>query len=368
MRYKIGRSTNKDAVLAIKEAAAGLNAPKLIWFTSGDHEFAQCTKAMHEMFPRSIVIGTTTFAAFCKNGVFKDTLLVLGIEEGIECCADVLEEVDKYPLKYVDRVKRCANQIGSSVGDNTICFEVTTALLSCEELVLSTLNAVLEKKNIAVFGGSAGDKGVAEKTLVSLNGVVYDKACVFALIKNLGGAIKLYRENIYKPTRHHFKATKVDVRKRCVYEYDNKPAAKVTAEALGTTVGDLGKYLDSHPLGRIIGDDMYITANQSVVNNSGMAYHARIYNNSEMVLLEPDNYKEVLKRTKEQIKREVKKPSLSLMVHCLARSMLFENDGYLNNFAKEMETALGDYVGFSGYGEQLRQQHFNQTMVLAVFE
>jgi hypothetical protein len=33
-----------------------------------------------------------------------------------------------------------------------------------------------------------------------------------------------------------------------------------------------------------------------------------------------------------------------------------------------MSSALGDYIGFAGYGEQLKDQHFNQTMVLAVFE
>ncbi|MDF2564497.1 MAG: hypothetical protein K0Q53_892 [Massilibacillus sp.] len=368
MKYKIGRSSNKDTMQAIQETTAGLEAPKLLWFTSGVHDFAMYTEAMKATFPSSIIVGVTTFAAFCKDGAFKDTLLVLGIEDGIECCADVLEEVDKYPLKYVERVERCANEMGSSASDNTICFEVATALISCEELVLSTLNAVLMKKNIPVFGGSAGDRGTAEKTMISLNGVIYDNACVFVLIKNLGGAIRLYRENIYKPTNHSFKATKVDVRKRRVYEYDNKPAAQVTAQALGTTVGNLGSYLNSYPLGRIIGNDMYIIANESVVDSSGMSYHARIYNNSQMVLLEPDDYKEVLRKTTEQIKQQIPNPSLSIMVNCLARSMLFEKDGNLNDFAKKMESALGNYVGFAGYGEQLKQQHFNQTMVLAVFE
>lgn len=368
MRYKIGRSSNKDALQAMQEATAGLKAPKLLWFTSGVQDFAVYTETLKAAFPNSIVVGVTTFAAFCKDGAFKDTLLVLGIEDGIECCADVLEEVDKYPLKYVERVECCANKMGSSVGENTICFEVTTALIRCEELVLSTLNAVLNKKNIPVFGGSAGDHGMAEKTMISLNGVMYDNACVFILIKNLGGAIKLYRENIYKPTKHYFTATKVDVRKRRVYEYDNKPAAQVIAQALEINVNELGKYLNSYPLGRIIGNDMYIIANESVVDSSGMSYHARIYNNSQMVLLEPDNYKEVLRKTAEQIKQEIPNPSLSIMVNCLARSMLFEKDGYLNEFAKQMESGLGNYVGFAGYGEQLHQQHFNQTMVLAVFE
>lgn len=368
MKYKIGKSDSKIAGAAIEEVTAGLATPKLIWFTSGVDEFTGYTKALRQKFPDSIIVGTTTFAAFCREGAFKDTLLVLGIEEGIECCADVLEEVNKYPLKYVERVEGCANQIGGSQGDNTICFEVTTALISCEELVLSTLNAVLLKKNIPVFGGSAGDRGKAEHSMISLNGVVYDNACIFVLIKNLGGAIRLYRENIYKPTRHRFQATKVDVRKRRVYEYDNKPAAEVMAQALNTTTGNLVKYLDSYPLGRVIGSDMYITANESIAENSGMSYHARVYENAEMVLLEPDNYKAVLHQTREEVKRNTPQPSLSIMVNCLARSMLFEQDDYLQVFAKEMAEALGNYVGFAGYGEQLRQQHFNQTMILAVFE
>ena len=40
----------------------------------------------------------------------------------------------------------------------------------------------------------------------------------------------------------------------------------------------------------------------------------------------------------------------------------------METFARSMGSALGNYVGFGGYGEQLREQHFNQTMILAVFE
>ncbi|MNC42383.1 FIST C domain protein [compost metagenome] len=160
----------------------------------------------------------------------------------------------------------------------------------------------------------------------------------------------------------------MDERNRVVHDYDNRPAAKVVAEALNTTVDGLGKYLDSYPMGRIIGSEMYITANQMVTANQGMSYHARVYNNSQMVLLEPDDYKAVIRNTIGQVKKDIPRPALSIMINCLARSMLFEGDGYLDGFAKDMSAALGNYVGFAGYGEQLGQQHFNQTMVLAVFE
>jgi hypothetical protein len=351
---------------AISEATAGFKAPKLILFFSDIKHFESYTVLLREKYNNGIIIGSTTFAGFCKEGAYKDSLIVMGIEDGIECYADVLEEVNRYPVKYVDRIENCINQFKDIT--NTVCFEISTGLIGCEELVLSTFNSVLDSKNIPLFGGTAGDYGKAEKTMISLNGTVYENACVFVFIKNLGGKIKLYRENIYKPTEHYFTATKVDVKNRIVYEYDNKPAAKVTADALNTTVEELPKYLDCYPLGRIIGGDMYITANQLITKNNGMAYHARVYNNSKMVLLEPDDYKAVISETIHKVKKDIPQPSLAIMINCLARSILFEQDGYLNEFAKGMSKALGNYIGFAGYGEQLNQQHFNQTMVLAVFE
>lgn len=366
MKYKVGKSSKGDLREAIYEATMGFVSPKLILFFSDVKNFEGYTKEMNEKFRNSIIIGSTTFAGFCKDGAYKDTLLVMGIEDGIECYASVLEEANIYPLKYVDRVIECINKFDDT--SNTVCFEISTALVSCEELVLSTLNSVLEEKKIPLFGGSSGDRGRAKKTMISFNGKIYNNACAFVIIKNLNGKIKLYRENIYKPTTHYFTATKVDVRNRIVYEYDNRPAAEVMAEALNTTIEKLPQYLDSYPLGRIVGSDMYITANQMVTKNKGMSYHARVYNNSKMVLLEPDDYKNVINKTIDEVKKDIPNPSLAIMINCLARSMLFEKDGYLNEFAKKMSNALGDYIGFTGYGEQLNQQHFNQTMVLAVFE
>lgn len=366
MNYKIGKSNNSNPDIAMREATAHLKNPKLVLFFSGVDDFAHYAFKIKTSFPEAISMGATTFAAFCKEGAYKDTLMVIGFEDGIQCEASLLKDADKYPLKYVDQVEKTADRFKKP--ENTICLEFSSALISCEELVLSTLNAVLSKKKIPVFGGSSGDRGRAEKTIVALNGETYQNACVFVIIENLGGKIRLYRENIYKPTQHYFKSTKVDVKKRVVYEYDNKPAAKVMATALGVTIGELPKYLDSYPLGRIIGNEMFIVANNQVVNGSGMEYHARVYNNSQMVLLEPDDYKTVLQKTLDQVNRECNRPSLTLMVNCLARSILFESNGDLNAFATSVGSALGNYVGFAGYGEQLNEQHFNQTMVLAVFE
>lgn len=366
MKYNIGRSSNQNVNDAVEEATQKLSKPKLIIFSSGVTNFKEYTEAIHHKFPNCITIGTTTIVGICKEGAFKESLLVLGIEEGIECHADILEHVDRYPLKYVNRIQQCVQKMTSL--ENCFCFEFTNAFLGCEESVLTTLNSVLLDKKIPVIGGTAGNNAAEDVTYVSYNGKIIDKSSVFVLIRNMGGKIHFYRENIYKPTGKTFVATKVDNRTRTVFEYDNKPAAEVIAKALNTTVAGLTSYLDSYPMGRIIGNQMYITANCSVLDNKAIMYHARVYQNSKMALLEPDNYRNVVHNTIEKIKKEVPRRKLTLVMHCLARTLLFKKEGYLQEFSTLLGREIGDYVGFSGYGEQLNQQHFNQTMTVVVFE
>lgn len=366
MHYKIGKSTSKNCMEAVEEAANTLRNPKLILFCSGIDQFEEFTKIIKKKFKNSITMGLSTYVALCKEGAFKNQLLVMGIEDGIECYGGILEHIDQYPLKYVDRVKESLSKLSGT--NNTVCLEFTTGLVKGEESVITTLNSVLEEKQIPVLGGSAGNDLRADCTLVSYNGEIFKNGCAFVLIRNISGRIRIYRENIYKPTNKHHIATKVNTSERIVYEYDNRPAAKVMAEDLQVTVDQLPRCLDQHPWGRIMGENFYITANQALLSNHAISYHARVYKNAQMVLLKPDDYKSINKQTLSKIKEEMPHPSFAIVVHCLARSLLFEGEGYLNDFAKQIGEVTGDYLGFSGYGEQEGRQHFNQTMVIAVFE
>lgn len=366
MKYAIGHSSKAEIPECVTEATRNLTHPKLIIFISEVSKFEAYSKELNQRYRDCIIMGTTSYLSMSKAGVSKKDLLVLGIEEGIECYGDVITEIGQYPIKSYKRIEQCMNHFSNT--KNCVCFELTAAFHCGEESVLSTLNSVLRKKEIPVFGGSAGDDCKIGTTMVSIGGKCYSDATVFVIIKNLGGAIHLYRENIYKPTEKQFIATKVDPEQRIVYEYDHKPAAKVIAEALGTDVKGLEQYLGTCPMGRVIGDELFITANNCITKEAGIMYHARVYNNAQMTLMETDNYRAVIDETLHKIKVEVPKPALTIVVHCLARSILFETDGYLNEFAGKLGASLGDFFAFSGYGEQLKHENFNQTMVVAVFE
>lgn len=260
MEYNIGIGKSTNPETCVQEATAKFRKPKLILFFSAVENFERYTELIYQKFPESICMGATTIAAFSRDGADKTALKAVGIESGIKCSADVLEDVDKYPIRYVERVKRCVDEVRDT--RNTICLEFTTALLCAEESVLATLNTVLLDKKIPVFGGTAGDAGTATGTKVSLNGRVREKSSVFAIIHNEGGAVKIFRENIYKPiTGNVLTATKADGQKRTVYEYNNQPAVKVFAQELGVAESQVSNHFDTNPLGRIVGEELYITAN-----------------------------------------------------------------------------------------------------------
>ena len=155
MKEQKGKRNHNNTKICVEEATKDLSNTLLISYFSQVESLSDDSFELKEKLPDSIIIGSTTYASFCSNGAYKDTLMVLGLESGIDCRANILEEVDKYPLKYINVVEETARDFCSN-GD-TICFEVTTALMNCEEFVLSTLNSILEKKNIPVFVGSAGD-------------------------------------------------------------------------------------------------------------------------------------------------------------------------------------------------------------------
>ena len=127
MEYNIGIGKSSNPETCVQEATARFRKPKLILFFSPVAEFDKYTEKMHQRFRDSICMGATSIAMFSHDGAEKNVLKAVGIESGIRCSADVLEDVDKYPIKYVERVKRCVVEVRDT--RNTICLEFTTALL-----------------------------------------------------------------------------------------------------------------------------------------------------------------------------------------------------------------------------------------------
>lgn len=368
MEFDIGKSNSADAKQCVDEATHNLREPKLVLFFSPLEHFEEYAELLHLKYPDSITMGVSSIATFSHSGAVKNALQVVGIHSGIKCSANMLDDIDKYPVLYADRVKQCVDQVG--MAKNTMCLEFTSSNHCAEESVLTALNSVLLEKGIPVFGGTAGNDalGIEKDTKVALNGVVTNNGCAFVILHNEGGRIRMYKENIYTPvTGNVLTVTKADSRNRRVMEYDDEPASRVIAREMGISESQFDTSLSQHPVGRIIGDQIYVTANNKR-EGTDMFYHSRMNIGTRVMVLKQDDYRQIIKETKETIKKENPRPKFAIMCNCLSRTILFEKMGYLNDYAREMGTVLGDYIGFSGYGEQWGEQNFNQTVTVAVFE
>ncbi len=371
-RCRTAFSTEPEFDRAFEEVVAQLgegmgNAePVAIFFDSDTASFARFAGRIRMQYPNSVSMGMSSYMAFCEKGYSKKGLAAIAIYEGIECVSGIIREVSRYPMRYAPDVAKAAAKLGEL--KNCCCFEFTTAFSLGEELVLDTFKSVLKDKDIPIFGASAGAGENQKTTYVALNGEVFTEACVYVIIKNLNGAIHLYRENMFTLTNHILVATDVDCDKRTVYEYDNKPAAEVVANALKVPVSELAEHLWKYPIGRMEGDNVYITDSDSVMPDGSISYFARIYSHTKLAILEPEDTDTVWERTASEVRRDVKNPAFTLVVNCLSRAKSFLEKDRFDDFAAKLASECGIYFGVSGYGEQMDYEHLNRTMVLAVFE
>lgn len=365
--YGVGKNKENDE-LCVKEATKNFSEPKMIVFFSGEDKFCEYARIIHSLFPNSVSIGCSAYRLWGNEGSEKDVLSVMAIEDGIEVYADVIPKADEFALSYADRVRNCLEKFNDEI-ENTVCVEFTVPYKNFEEYALVALNSVLLRQGIPVVGGSAANDNTSEKTFVVLNGGIYTDGCVFALIKNLGGAVRLYRENIYVPlTGRKYVTTKANSVSRTVMRLGNKTAAEVYARELGVPISEIRNYFPLYPLGRCVGEETYVTAIYEAGANGSLKNFARIHEGTETSVMTVGDYRKITGETLAKIKSETPNPSLVILFNCLARTVLFEQENAVEDYQQKLAEELPNFIGFSCCGEQMGTKHFNHTAIYAVFE
>ena len=359
---------NKEA--ALNDICSQLKSneadPRVIIFTADYNNFEYFACEIKNHFPNSETIGMSTFIVLSSKGYSYNSFAAMGIYENIKYSSGIILEANTHPLKYAQNITEALNNFCSY--ENTCCFTFTAAVDRCEEIVTETYRSVLEPIDVPICGGSAGSPLDIEDSFVSLNGKTYNKASVFILIKNLSGRIGIYKENLFKPTKHILTVTDVDCDERIVYEFDGQPAADCLARTMNITIDELRDQLKYRPIGRLEDDDIYITAGDQIGNEHEIHYYARIYNRTKVALLEAGNIEDESNRTAAMIHMDYPESSFALVINCIGRSLYYEEHDKMDYFTQKLSEEYGDYIGFSGFGEQMHYSHFNMTMVIAIFE
>ncbi len=351
MKQFFGMSQSGD----LKKAVQGLKNPQVILLMSNDSQFESHVEELERLYPGIPSIGCI--------GMSYDTRMVekgvgvVAYYDGVTAAANVLEKVSVMPVKYIKRLERDVEKVGAA-GNDTVCIDFCAGNDAC---VLTTMYSVLKHRNISLAGGT-GDAGK-----VSANGKVYEDAVVYVLVKNRGGRVKAYKENIYHEMKQHrFIASKTDKAKYMIGELNGQPAKQVYQNILGVTEQQITTQTFRNPFGRLSGDDVCIVSIKEVDGNALTCFR-QVNDSDVLVLLELGDYRKTVKDTIQQIRHDFPKISAVFSVNCLFRYLLFTENHYMQEYLQEMGT-LGNHAGLVGYGEHYNNRFVNQSMTCVVFE
>lgn len=339
----------------LEEAVKGLNNPKLIILMSNGKQFAEHVEQLKKLYPEVPSIGCIGMSYDTK--VVEEGVGVTAFTEGVSAVANVLEQVSTMPVKYIKRLEEDIHQINASSKD-TVCIDLCAGNDAC---VLTTMYSVLGKKNISLMGGT-GDAGK-----VSVNGKIYEDAVAYALVKNNGGKVKVYKENMYRPLAgYRLIASKTDRSKYYIGELNGKPAKQVYQDILHIKESDITTQTFKNPFGKISGQDVCIISIKEVVG-SGLACFRQVNDSDVLTLLELRDYQQIVAETIRNIKADFNHISAVFSVNCLFRYLLFSQNNNMQEYLDSM-SALGSHCGLIGYGEHYNNQFVNQSMTCVVFE
>ncbi len=351
MRQFFGMSKHGD----LREAVKGLHMPQMLLLMSNDRQFEAHVKELEELFPGVPSIGCIGMSY--DTQVVEDGVGVIAFLDGVSAAANVLEQVSVMPVRYIGRLEKDVDQVDGSQKD-TICIDFCSGNDAC---VLTTIYSVLKRRNISLVGGT-GDGG-----RVSANGRVYPDGVAYALIRNEGGKVKAYKENIYHTKGdYRFIASRTDRARYVLGALNGMPAKQVYQKILKVTEQEISTQTFKNPFGKVNGDDVCIISIKEVQGDS-LACFRQVNDSDVLVLLELGDYRAIVKETIGTIRREFPKISAVFSVNCLFRYKLFSENGYMGDYLKEM-SSLGSHGGLVGYGEHYNNRFVNQSMTCVVFE
>lgn len=351
MRQFFGMSQSGN----LSEAVDGLENPQFIMLMSNNAQFEVHVRELEKRYPGVPSIGCIGMSY--NVSMVEEGVGVVAFLDGVNAVANALEQVSVMPVKYISRLEQDVQRINGT-GDDTVCIDFCAGNDAC---VLTTINTVLKHRGLSLVGGT-GDAGK-----VSANGRVYQDAVAYAIVRNLGGRVKTYKENIYRRFgNYRFIASNTDKENYVIGTLNGKPAKEVYKSILHVSDEEIVTRTFQNPLGKLNGDDTCIISIKEVQGDA-LACYRQVNDSDVLLLLQLADYEAIVQRTIHTICAEFPKRSAVFTVNCLFRYKLFCERGYMETYLEEM-SELGSHAGFVGYGEHYNNRFVNQSMTCVVFE
>lgn len=374
MRQEIAWSNARTENEAINELMGKIKDQRpllVMFFASVQYDFKLLSKLIKEKFPSSEVVGVSTAGEICDKGFMKNSILLTTMIDDRTTVKGVLvPEGQRFPYIYKENILSAMRNCGITPGGShhdSFAISFINGLCNAEECLLSLVHALVNDDEFQVIGGSAGDDLKFDTTYVSLNGQVVTDGGVFVFVKTKR-AFAIEKENIFKPSGRTVKITDVSTRKRIVRTINGKQAASEYARILGISESEIGNASLMHPIGRIFGENIFISSIASVNTDKTFNMYCRAIPNTKADILDKDDAKAIMTNTCDIIDSKIKKPGFIFFVNCILRTLMFEKTDEGRFLANLYKDRYGKVAGFSSYGEQIGRVNSNQTLVVLAME
>ncbi len=345
----------KSSTGSVAEALSGLSAPKLIIMMSSADKFEANVETLEKLYPGVPSLGC--IAMGYDTSVVEKGVTITAFTSGVAVAAGVMEKVSVAPARYIDRITEDIEAVRPG-RDNTVIIDFCTGN---DAAVLTTLSGIADRYGLQIMGAT-GDGGK-----VSVNGIVYEDAMVYAVVRNEGGRVKTYKENIYAPKDNlQLVASKTDKAKYYLGELNGRPAKQYYMELTGAVEGKIVDQTFKNPFGKMVGDDVCIVSLKDV-SGSGLIMYRQINDSDILTILEMRDLNEVAQNTISRIKNDFSSVSAIFSVNCIFRYLVFKEFGGIDSYLSKIGT-IGPSCGLIGFGEHYNTQFVNQTMTCVVFE
>lgn len=362
MRGFVGTSQSDNISEAIAQATKGLKKADLLILVTPFIKAEKAAEYLAEKYPGTPMIGTTS--AFYTSGNTDDKGIMVIALAGVTVATGVITNLRKTPVTSILEFEDTLNTM-EPAADNTVCLEFNTGN---EEKLLATINSVLRRYDISLAGSSSYGTPLGDKNQIIYNGKLMADTAVYAFVKNNAGRIIVGKENIYRKLSEnpHF-ATLVDRNTKTLFQLDDIPAHEVYTSETGIEKEGIVENMLINPLGRGAGQDVFITATNSLDMNGVMFNGKAIFENEAVFIMEPDDLEQVNQDTLDTINSQLEKTSFSLCFDSVNRLRYIAGTGKLDDYMNNIGS-LGTFAGILGIGQQIKNQHVNQTLVYVVFE
>lgn len=362
MRGFVGTSQSDNISEAIGQATKGLKKADLLILIAPFIKAEKAAEYLAEKYPGTPMIGTTS--AYYTAGNTEDSSIMVIALAGVTVATGIITNIRKTPVTSILEFEETLCSIEPEA-NNTVCIEFNTGN---EEKLLATINSVLRRYDISLAGSSAYGTPLGDKSQIIYNGKLMADTAVYAFIKNNAGGILVGKENIYKrlSTKPHF-ATLVDRNTKTLFQLDDTPAHEVYTAETNVEKEDIVENMLVNPLGRAAGQDTFITTTNSLDMNGVMFNGKAVFENETIYIMEPDDISSVSEQTLEYINDNLSNTSFTLCFDSVNRFRYIAGIGYLDEYLSNL-SSLGNYAGILGIGEQINNQHVNQTLVYVIFE